>query len=109
MTLYLRTEDGEPSRFTIGTYDFERCAAVMTLTTQNGESSGTIPARIEQDEASDGYSISVDVPVTAFGGSEKIYLKAADSTDAIVTPEDLYDHGDVLPLGYGEFAIKLTR
>ena len=109
MTLYLRTEDGEPSRFTIGTYDFERCTAVMTVKTQNGESSVTIPARIEQDEASDGYSISVDVPVTAFGGSEKIYLKAADSTDAIVTPEDLYDHGDVLPLGYGEFAIKLTR
>ena len=34
---------------------------------------------------------------------------AADSREEIRTPEDLYDHGDVLPLGYARYRVAITE
>lgn len=109
MTLYLRTENGE--RFTVGSYDFENNTAVMTCVGKDAKSSSAeVTANITRAASPDGgFAISVIIPEKAFGGAGKIYFKAADSVIKIEKPEDFYDHGDVLPLGYGEFAVRLTK
>ena len=46
------------------------------------------------------------LPMSAVTGSY-LDFKAADSRERIVSPEDFYDHGDVLPLGYARYRVIL--
>ena len=53
-----------------------------------------------------GREVTVTLPMSAVTGSY-LDFKAADSRERIVSPEDFYDHGDVLPLGYARYRVIL--
>lgn len=48
--------------------------------------------------------VTYTVPMSAVTGPH-LDFKAADSREKIVSPEDFYDHGDVLPLGYARYRV----
>ena len=50
--------------------------------------------------------LSVSVPKSVMNG-DVLYLKACDSRDPIVSVEDFYDHGDVIPMGRADFCVIL--
>lgn len=54
-------------------------------------------------DASVEYVISKSSVGLARSGS--LGFKAADSRDAVVSREDFYDHGDVIPLGYAFYRV----
>ncbi len=53
-------------------------------------------------------TVEVRVPLSAVTGPA-VDFKAADSREEIRSPEDFYDHGDVLPLGYAWYRVVLGR
>ena len=53
-------------------------------------------------------TVEVRVPLSAVTGPA-VDFKAADSREEIRSPEDFYDHGDVLPLGYAWYRVVLAQ
>ena len=51
--------------------------------------------------------VEVTVPLAAVTGAS-VDFKAGDSREEICAPEDFYDHGDVLPLGYARYRVVLA-
>ena len=69
--------------------------------TEGGEE---IPESVMRREIR-GDTLTVALPRAAVCG-DILDFKAADSREEIRVPEDFYDHGDVLPLGYAYYRIK---
>jgi len=51
--------------------------------------------------------VETTIPLAAVTGAS-VDFKAGDSREEIRTPEDFYDHGDVLPLGYARYRVVLA-
>ena len=76
----------------------------MKLYLWDGE--GEVPASVMTREVGAG-EVAVSVPRSAIRGNW-LEFKAADSREEIRAPEDFYDHGDVLPLGWARYGIGLA-
>ena len=92
MEMYLRIGG---KRYTVRDYDTANGNAFLV----SGDEGKTIPAVFTAD------SICVTIPCDNAAAGESIYIKAADSREPIMSAEDFYDKGDVLPLGYAEIEI----
>lgn len=92
MEIYIRVGG---KRYTVRDYDTTQGNAFLV----SGDERKTIPAVFTAD------SICVTIPCDNVTAGESIYIKAADSREPIVSAEDFYDKGDVLPLGYAEIEI----
>ncbi len=72
----------------------------------NGTTRMTIPAgEVVVPMIVTEHSLTVTVPKTVLSAGT-LHLKAADSREAIVTVEDFYDHGDVIPMGRADFCVN---
>lgn len=71
------------------------------------EDGGEIPEELVRREIGE-RDVTVVIPLSAVTG-KWIDFKASDSREPIEKPEDFYDHGDVLPLGYARYRVFLVE
>jgi hypothetical protein len=83
----------------------DRGGCFMRLWVWNAEGEEIPASTLIREEGEN--RVTVTVPAERITGPY-LDFKAADSREEIRTPEDFYDHGDVLPLGYAKYRVCLS-